>query len=70
MFASSREGEELALLQYLQKPASNLQWLIVPRHPQRFEDVAALIAQHGFKVSKRSDWLDQPDSLPKQIRSG
>jgi 3-deoxy-D-manno-octulosonic-acid transferase len=62
MFASSREGEELALLQYLQKTAFNAQWLIVPRHPQRFVDVAALITQHGFKVSKRSDWLDQPEA--------
>ncbi|MEQ1535614.1 MAG: 3-deoxy-D-manno-octulosonic acid transferase [Burkholderiaceae bacterium] len=61
MFASSREGEELALLQYLQKTAFDVQWLIVPRHPQRFVDVAALITQHGFNVSKRSDWLDQPD---------
>ena len=61
MFASSRESEELVLLQYLQKTAFNVQWLIVPRHPQRFEDVATLIAQHGFKVSKRSEWLDQPE---------
>ena len=56
MFASSREGEELQLLDYLQKTASNVQWLMVPRHPQRFEEVAALITQHGFKVSKRSEW--------------
>ncbi len=65
MFASSREGEELALLQYLQTMSSastNLQWLIVPRHPQRFADVEALVTQHGFKVSKRSDWSEQPDS--------
>ncbi len=61
IFASSREGEELALLQYLQKKVFDVQWMIVPRHPQRFEGVAALITQHGFKVSKRSDWLDQPD---------
>jgi 3-deoxy-D-manno-octulosonic-acid transferase len=61
MFASSREGEELALLQYLQKSSSNLHWLIVPRHPQRFEAVASLIVQYGFKVSKRSDWITQPD---------
>jgi 3-deoxy-D-manno-octulosonic-acid transferase len=60
MFASSREGEELSLLQYLQKTTFNVQWLIVPRHPQRFEDVAALIVQHGFNVSKRSAWLEQP----------
>lgn len=65
MFASSREGEELALLQYLQKmssASSNLLWLIVPRHPQRFAEVESLITQHGFKVSKRSDWLEQPDT--------
>ena len=65
MFASSREGEELALLQYLQKmssASSNLLWLIVPRHPQRFAGVESLITQHGFKVSKRSDWLEQPDT--------
>jgi 3-deoxy-D-manno-octulosonic-acid transferase len=61
MFASSREGEELQLLQYLQKTATKVQWLIVPRHPQRFADVETLITQHGFKVSKRSDWLEQPD---------
>ena len=60
MFASSREGEELALLQYLQKTVINAQWLIVPRHPQRFDEVAILIAKHGFKVSKRSEWLDKP----------
>jgi 3-deoxy-D-manno-octulosonic-acid transferase len=63
MFASSREGEELQLLQYLQKDASiltDVQWLIVPRHPQRFDDVETLIKQHGFDVSKRSDWLDHP----------
>jgi 3-deoxy-D-manno-octulosonic-acid transferase len=64
MFASSREGEELVLLQHLQKMASavsNLQWLIVPRHPQRFDEVAALIERYGFKVSKRSDWSGQPE---------
>lgn len=63
MFASSREGEELQLLKYLQKTPSttaHLQWLIVPRHPQRFADVEMLIKQHGFDVSKRSDWLVQP----------
>jgi 3-deoxy-D-manno-octulosonic-acid transferase len=60
MFASSREGEELALLQYVQKKRSNLQWLIVPRHPQRFDEVATLIEKHGFNVSRRSDWVEAP----------
>ena len=64
MFASSREGEELALLQYLQKNVFDVQWLIVPRHPQRFDEVATLIEKHGFTVSKRSEWLEQPDKQP------
>ena len=31
-----------------------VQWLIVPRHPQRFDEVAALIEQAGFAVARRS----------------
>lgn len=32
--------------------------LVVPRHPQRFDEVKALAVQHGLKVSRRSGWLD------------
>jgi len=63
MFASSRAGEEASLLQILaslKSTAHDLQWLIVPRHPQRFDAVAALIEAHGFGVSRRSDWIDGP----------
>ena len=90
MFASSREGEELALLEILSYahrhgeklisvtasearqsmhsefvdcraslPMTNLSqvhWLIVPRHPQRFDEVAALIESQGFAVQRRSSW--------------
>jgi 3-deoxy-D-manno-octulosonic-acid transferase len=64
MFASSREGEELALLQALAShPAAKAwQWLIVPRHPQRFDAVASLIEQHGFTLSRRSSWGLTPES--------
>lgn len=34
--------------------------LIVPRHPQRFDEVAALAAQHGLRVSRRSQWCGSP----------
>ena len=34
--------------------------LIVPRHPQRFDEVAALAAQHGLRVSRRSQWTGSP----------
>jgi 3-deoxy-D-manno-octulosonic-acid transferase len=38
----------------------SIQWLLVPRHPQRFDEVAELIAQHGFAVSRRSSWGEAP----------
>jgi len=76
MFASSREGEELLLLEVLKKNrplapvdtaraatenvAKSVQWLIVPRHPQRFDEVASRCIEAGFSVSKRSQWTDGP----------
>ena len=62
MFASSRDREEAALLQTLAAPelaqeVKAVQWLVVPRHPQRFEEVAALMEKRGFAVSRRSQWL-------------
>ncbi len=39
-------------------------YLIVPRHPQRFDEVAALVVQHGLRLSRRSSWAGGPhDSL-------
>ena len=63
LFASSREGEEALLLEQLkQQPAAleAAQWLIVPRHPQRFEAVAQEVVDAGFTVSRRSRWGEQP----------
>lgn len=58
MLASSREGEEALLLRALAGLAQPWPFtlLIVPRHPQRFEQVAELIGQHGHSLSRRSDW--------------
>jgi 3-deoxy-D-manno-octulosonic-acid transferase len=69
MFASSREGEEalwIAALQLLTPSAAcrPVQWLIVPRHPQRFDEVASLLADAGFAVSRRSSWADGPSATP------
>jgi 3-deoxy-D-manno-octulosonic-acid transferase len=67
MLASAREGEEADLLRTLsglsalQMPLPDVQWLIVPRHPQRFDEVAVLIESQGFKVSRRSQWVDGPE---------
>ena len=71
LFTSSREGEELMWLDTLQalKDApldahahvNAAHWMVVPRHPQRFDEVASLIESRGWKVSRRSQWLDGPD---------
>ncbi|MEO7953438.1 MAG: 3-deoxy-D-manno-octulosonic acid transferase [Polaromonas sp.] len=38
----------------------DVRFLIVPRHPQRFGEVEALVAQHGLRVSRRSGWGGSP----------
>jgi 3-deoxy-D-manno-octulosonic-acid transferase len=38
----------------------DIQWMIVPRHPQRFDEVQRLIEQAGLNVSRRSTWGDAP----------
>ena len=66
LLAISREGEEAALLKLLSdNPAymRDVQWWLVPRHPQRFDDVAALVASAGHALVRRSQWGPQlPDS--------
>ncbi len=53
--ASTREGEEALLLQALQQiDVPDVLVLIVPRHPQRFGEVAALIERAGFAYQRRS----------------
>ena len=57
--AVTREGEEAALLHaWRAHPEPRPQLLIVPRHPQRFDEVAALVQQAGFTLSRRSAWGD------------
>jgi len=53
--ASTRDGEEALLLDVLDRIAvPQLLTLIVPRHPQRFEEVAALIERRGIPFQRRS----------------
>lgn len=45
----------------------NTMWMIVPRHPQRFDAVAQLIESQGFKVSRRSQWsVDAMGNLQRE----
>jgi 3-deoxy-D-manno-octulosonic-acid transferase len=59
MFASSREGEETEFLRAI-AAHRDVQWLLVPRHPQRFDAVAAQVVQAGFGVARRSAWSEAP----------
>ena len=54
---STREGEEALLLDALNPMPREARGLlvIVPRHPQRFDEVAALARAKGFAVARRSD---------------
>ena len=46
----------------------DVQWLIVPRHPQRFDEVAQLLEGAGLRVSRRSQWAGAP--LPADVWLG
>ena len=73
MFASSREGEEADFFRQISalrqknrgrgamnSVAPAFKVLVVPRHPQRFDEVQALALQHGLSVSRRSSWKAGP----------
>jgi len=54
--ASTREGEEALILDAWQRAGKDARALlaIVPRHPQRFDDVEKLVAARGLAVVRRS----------------
>jgi 3-deoxy-D-manno-octulosonic-acid transferase len=53
--ASTREGEEEMILDALREvDLGDALLAIVPRHPQRFNDVARLVASHGLSMVRRS----------------
>ena len=53
--ASTREGEEALLLDAFQKYLPDLLLVIVPRHPQRFEEVAGMLARRGLRYQRKSE---------------
>ncbi|MBV1774822.1 lipid IV(A) 3-deoxy-D-manno-octulosonic acid transferase [Burkholderiaceae bacterium DAT-1] len=63
--ASTREGEEaLILAQLACSPwAAHALLILVPRHPERFDEVADLLDQHALTYVRRSQW-DGTSPLP------
>ncbi len=61
MLAVSREGEEAAVVdEWARLPSPRPLLAIVPRHPQRFDAVAALVEAAGMRLARRSGWRDEP----------
>ncbi|KAF3997760.1 lipid IV(A) 3-deoxy-D-manno-octulosonic acid transferase [Glaciimonas immobilis] len=72
--ASTREGEEVLILAQLgkldQHPLQNPLLIIVPRHPQRFDEVAKLIASNSLKMMRRSAMDDSALSAEVKVMLG
>lgn len=67
--ASTREGEEALLLDVLPQIAvPDLLTVIVPRHPQRFDEVARLLEARCIPFQRRSD--EQPLSAQTRVVLG
>jgi 3-deoxy-D-manno-octulosonic-acid transferase len=68
LFASTREGEERLILDALRDRRADAArpplLLFVPRHPQRFDDVAALLQEGGATVLRRAAWEAMADAEP------
>jgi 3-deoxy-D-manno-octulosonic-acid transferase len=53
--ASTRDGEEVLILDAVrQLQVPGLLTVIVPRHPQRFDEVAALLQKRGLRFARKS----------------
>jgi 3-deoxy-D-manno-octulosonic-acid transferase len=68
--ASTREGEEGLILDAWRNalPANGALLVIVPRHPQRFDEVARLAAERGYVVQRRSE--NSPVAAGTQVLIG
>ena len=57
---STLEGEETLLLDAL---PPDVVTVLAPRHPERFESVAAMLAARGASFVRRSEWMAVPTPL-------
>ena len=61
--ASTREGEEALILSaWRQVNVPRALLVLVPRHPQRFDEVAALLQQEGLPALRRSQAMPSEDT--------
>jgi 3-deoxy-D-manno-octulosonic-acid transferase len=70
--ASTREGEEALIVDAFAQMPSKPQGMllaIVPRHPQRFDEVARMVEARGLTLQRRSDLRDE-DSVSADVLLG
>ncbi len=58
LLASTREGEEAMFSSHLAEHMEEAVFLVVPRHPQRFDEVAEILKRSGCRVIRRSEDRD------------
>ena len=64
---STQAGEEaivIAAYRQLHAEFPRLRLIVVPRHPERFVEVAQLLDDSGLVWKRRSDWRDEPTYEP------
>jgi 3-deoxy-D-manno-octulosonic-acid transferase len=68
LLASSRDGEEVLLGDALRRAGlpANALWIVVPRHPQRFDEAAQQLQANGWRVHRRSQWDE--GALPADVQ--
>jgi len=70
LIASTHEGEDARLLDMWpawHAACPELLTVIVPRHPQRFDQVADLIRQHGLRMSRWSDDRSEKTAINNDV---
>jgi 3-deoxy-D-manno-octulosonic-acid transferase len=70
--ASTREGEEALILDAFLRTARppGMLLLLVPRHPQRFDDVARLVEERGLRLARRSSLPDRVEAAQFDVLLG
>ena len=66
--ASTREGEDAPFVQALARQESTALFLLIPRHPQRFDEAAALLEQAGIAMVRWSAL--RHSTQPEQMLAG
>ena len=67
---STLEGEETMLLDMFRQVVArypNTVLLLAPRHPERFDAVASLLASSGLRYRRRSQWEEGPLNRGKRF---